>query len=78
MRTRFCLCWDGLVSSDEKANELEGFELHLTIPRDIDHWGEEFPEVIRNTKKKKIADRCDVEIELGLIYSKISIARRRE
>ena len=38
----------------------------MTDPRDIiDHWGEEFPEVIRNTKK--IADRCDVEIELGRI-----------
>ena len=35
-----------------KANELKDFELHLTDPRDIiDHWGEEFPEVIRNTKK---------------------------
>ena len=45
---------------------LKDFELHLTDPRDIiDHWGEEFPEVIRNTKK--IADRCDVEIELGRI-----------
>ena len=56
----------GSYLSDEKRMSLKEFELHLTDPRDIiDHWGEDFPEVIRNTKK--IADRCDVEIELGRI-----------
>lgn len=56
----------GSYLSDEKRMSLKDFELHLTDPRDIiDHWGEDFPEVIRNTKK--IADRCDVEIELGRI-----------
>ena len=56
----------GSYLSDEKRMSLKDFELHLTDPRDIiDHWGEEFPEVIRSTKK--IADRCDVEIELGRI-----------
>ena len=56
----------GSYLSDEKRMSLKDFELHLIDPRDIiDHWGEEFPEVIRNTKK--IADRCDVEIELGRI-----------
>ena len=56
----------GSYLSDEKRMSLKDFELHLTDPRDIiDHWGEEFPEAIRNTKK--IADRCDVEIELGRI-----------
>ena len=56
----------GSYLSDEKRMSLKDFELHLTDPRDIiDHWGEEFPEVIRNTKK--IADHCDVEIELGRI-----------
>ena len=56
----------GSYLSDEKRMSLKDFELHLTDPRDIiDHWGGEFPEVIRNTKK--IADRCDVEIELGRI-----------
>ena len=56
----------GSYLSDEKRMSLKDFELHLTDPRDIiDHWGEEFPEVIRNTKK--IADRCDFEIELGRI-----------
>ena len=56
----------GSYLSDEKRMSLKDFELHLTDPRDIiDHWGEKFPEVMRNTKK--IADRCDVEIELGRI-----------
>ena len=56
----------GSYLSDEKRMSLKDFELHLTDPRDIiDHWGEEYPEVIRNTKK--VADRCNVEIELGRI-----------
>ena len=56
----------GSYLSDEKRMSLKDFELHLTDPRDIiAHWGEEYPEVIRNTKK--VADRCDVEIELGRI-----------
>ena len=56
----------GSYLSDEKRMSLKDFELYLTDPRDIiDHWGEEYPEVIRNTKK--VADRCNVEIELGRI-----------
>ena len=56
----------GSYLSDEKRMSLKDFELHLTNPRDIiAHWGEEYPEVIRNTKK--VADRCNVEIELGRI-----------
>ena len=56
----------GSYLSDEKRMSLKDFELHLTDPREIiEHWGEEFPEVVRNTKK--VADRCDVEIELGRI-----------
>lgn len=56
----------GSYLSDEKRMSLKNFELHLTDPRDIiAHWGEEYPEVIRNTKK--VADRCNVEIELGRI-----------
>jgi len=56
----------GSYLSDEKRMSLKDFELHLTDPRDIiAHWGEEYPEVIRNTKK--VADRCNVEIELGRI-----------
>ena len=56
----------GSYLSDEKRMSLKDFELHLTDPRDIiAHWGEEYPEVIRNTKK--VADRCNVEVELGRI-----------
>ncbi len=56
----------GSYLSDGKRMSLKDFELHLTDPRDIiAHWGEEYPEVIRNTKK--VADRCNVEIELGRI-----------
>ena len=56
----------GSYLSDEKRMSLKDFELHLTDPHDIiAHWGEEYPEVIRNTKK--VADRCNVEIELGRI-----------
>lgn len=45
---------------------LKEFELHLTDPRQIiEHWGDEFPEAITNTRK--IADRCNVELELGKI-----------
>ena len=56
----------GAYLSDEKRMSLKDFELHLTDPRDIiDHWGDEFPEVITNTKA--VADRCNVEIELGRI-----------
>lgn len=56
----------GAFLSDEKRMSLKDFELHLTDPRDIiDHWGEELPKVITNTKK--VADRCNVEIELGRI-----------
>ena len=56
----------GSYLSDEKRMSLKDFELHLTDPRDIiAHWGEEYPEVILNTKK--VADRCNVEIELGRI-----------
>ena len=56
----------GSYLSDEKRMSLKDFELHLTDPRDIiAHWGEEYPEVVLNTKK--VADRCNVEIELGRI-----------
>lgn len=56
----------GSFLSDEKRMSLKEFELHLTNPLEIiERWGKEMPEVIRNTKK--IADRCDVELELGKI-----------
>ncbi len=54
----------GSYLSDEKRMSLKEFELHFTDPKDIiARWGDEHPEVVANTKK--IADRCDVELELG-------------
>lgn len=56
----------GAYLSDEKRMSLKEFELHLTDPRDIiARWGKTHPDVVRNTKR--IADRCDVELELGRI-----------
>lgn len=54
----------GSYLSDEKRMSLKEFELHLTDPRDIiKRWGKTHPEVIANTRA--IADRCDLELELG-------------
>lgn len=56
----------GSFLSDEKRMSLKNFELHLTDPREIiKRWGKEHPEAVSNTKA--IADRCNVEIELGKI-----------
>lgn len=50
--------------SDEKRMSLRDFHLHVTDPRDvIARWGDEHPEIITTTKE--IADRCDIDIELG-------------
>lgn len=56
----------GAFLSDEKRMSLRDFELHFTNPLDIiKRWGEDLPEAIENTRK--IADRCNVTIELGKI-----------
>jgi DNA polymerase-3 subunit alpha len=56
----------GSYLSDEKRMSLKEFELHLTDPQDIiKRWGKEMPEVITNTKA--IADRCNIELDLGRI-----------
>lgn len=56
----------GSFLSDEKRMSLKDFELHVTDPKEvIARWGTEHPAVIANTKV--IADRCNVEIELGKI-----------
>lgn len=56
----------GSFLSDEKRMSLKEFELHVTHPEEvIQRWGKDHPEVITNTKA--IADRCDVQIELGKI-----------
>jgi DNA polymerase-3 subunit alpha len=56
----------GSFLSDEKRMSLKDFELHVTDPQEvIDRWGATHPEIVRNSKV--IADRCDLEIELGKI-----------
>lgn len=56
----------GSFLSDEKRMSLKNFELHVTDPQEIiKRWGKEYPEVITNSRI--IADRCDVNIELGKI-----------
>jgi DNA polymerase-3 subunit alpha len=56
----------GSFLSDEKRMSLKEFELHVTEPEEIiKRWGNDYPEVIRNTKA--IAERCDVTIELGKV-----------
>lgn len=56
----------GSLLNDKNRMSLSDFELHLTDPRDIiDHWKEDCPEAILNTKL--IAERCNVDIELGRI-----------
>jgi DNA polymerase-3 subunit alpha len=52
--------------SDTKRMSLKDFELHVIPPTDIiKRWGKDFPEAIRNTKR--VADRCNVELDLGRI-----------
>lgn len=56
----------GSFLSDEKRMSLKEFELHVTDPREIiKRWGDEYPELIRNTRA--IADRCNMTFELGKI-----------
>lgn len=56
----------GSFLSDEKRMSLKDFELHVTDPKEvIDRWGKDHPDYILNTKK--IAERCQVDIELGKI-----------
>ncbi|MBI3889389.1 DNA polymerase III subunit alpha, partial [Candidatus Saccharibacteria bacterium] len=54
----------GSFISDEKRMSLKDFELHVTDPMDIiSRWNTTNPEAVANTKR--IADMCDVTIELG-------------
>lgn len=56
----------GAYLSDEKRMSLRDWHLHVTDPADvIKRWGDEHPEIIKNTKK--IADRCQVDFEFGKI-----------
>lgn len=54
----------GSYLSDEKRMSLKDFELHVTEPGDIiERWGKTRPDAVTNTKR--IADQCNVELELG-------------
>ena len=54
----------GAYLSDEKRMSLKEFELHVTDPKEIiERWGKTCPKAVSNTRV--IADRCDVNIELG-------------
>ncbi|HEX5448308.1 MAG TPA: DNA polymerase III subunit alpha, partial [Candidatus Saccharimonadales bacterium] len=56
----------GAYLSDEQRFSLKEFELHVADPKEIiKRWGQSHPELITNSRK--IAERCDVEIELGRI-----------
>ena len=56
----------GSYLSDEKRMSLKDFELHVTDPAEIiERWSRTNPEAVINTRR--IADRCNVEIELGKI-----------
>ena len=52
--------------SNPNRMSLKEFELHVIPPKDIlARWGKDFPEAIRNTRR--IADRCNVDLQLGRI-----------
>ena len=56
----------GSFLTDKERMSFEEFDLYVTDPTDIiKRWGPTCPEAITNTKK--IADRCNVELELGRI-----------
>lgn len=54
----------GSFLNDENRMSLKNFELHVTEPQEIiERWGKDHPESITNTRE--IAERCNVELELG-------------
>ncbi|OGL36909.1 DNA polymerase III subunit alpha [Candidatus Saccharibacteria bacterium RIFCSPHIGHO2_12_FULL_49_19] len=56
----------GAFLADESRMSLADFDLHVTDPKDvIKRWEKEFPQALINSKK--IAERCDVKIEMGKI-----------
>lgn len=56
----------GSYLADDKRMSLKDFPLHVTSPAEIiERWGTDYPHVVTNTKK--IAEMCDLNIELGNI-----------
>lgn len=65
----------GSFLSDPNRMTLKEFDLHVTDPKDvIKRWGSDHPEVILNSRK--IADRCEVKLELGkILIPKFSVPK---
>lgn len=56
----------GSFLADEKRMSLKDFELHITDPEEIiGRWSKTNPEAVANARR--IADRCNVELDLGKI-----------
>lgn len=56
----------GSYLSDERRMTLKDYPLHVEPPEEIaKRWGQDHPDVITNTKA--IADRCNLQLELGKI-----------
>ena len=54
----------GSYFSDQDRMSLKEFELHVTDPQELmKRWSKDHPESVTNSRL--IADRCDVELELG-------------
>ncbi len=52
--------------SDPNRMTLKDYDLHVVSPEEIiEHWQETCPEAVRNSKR--IADRCNVDLQLGRI-----------
>ncbi|MDO8591527.1 MAG: DNA polymerase III subunit alpha [bacterium] len=67
----------GAFLTDADRFSLKDFDLHVMDPKEIiKRWGETHPELIYNTKA--IADRCQVEIELGNILIPKFVAPKSE
>ncbi len=66
----------GSFLSDEKRMTLKDFPLHVESPDQIiSRWQSTYPEVITNTKV--IADRCNLELELGkILIPKFPVPKR--
>ncbi len=68
LETHEVLLCVGTASNLSNPNRMtmRDFELHVIPPRDIiSRWEKDFPEAVRNTRR--IADRCNVDLQLGRI-----------
>ncbi|HET7630271.1 MAG TPA: DNA polymerase III subunit alpha, partial [Candidatus Saccharimonadales bacterium] len=56
----------GAFLNDQGRMSLKDFELHVTDPKEIiKRWSKDHPDAVANSRK--IADRCNVELDLGKI-----------